>query len=111
MANPPFNVDKVDKEKIKDDPRFPFGMPRADNANYLWIQLFYSSLNAKGRAGFVMANSAAEFARPTRCCRTLFGGQYGFPDPVCVGQDFCALFQRSCRRCSAVSERSGVSSP
>jgi type I restriction enzyme M protein len=33
MANPPFNVDKVDKEKIKDDPRFPFGMPRSDNAN------------------------------------------------------------------------------
>lgn len=60
MANPPFNVDKVDKEKIKDDPRFPFGMPRADNANYLWIQLFYSSLSDKGRAGFVMANSAAD---------------------------------------------------
>ena len=60
LANPPFNVDKVDKEKIKDDPRFPFGMPRSDNANYLWIQLFYSSLNAKGRAGFVMANSAAD---------------------------------------------------
>jgi type I restriction enzyme M protein len=60
MANPPFNVDKVDKEKLKDDPRFPFGMPRNDNANYLWIQLFYSSLNAKGRAGFVMANSAAD---------------------------------------------------
>ena len=60
MANPPFNVDKVDKEKIKDDPRFPFGMPRSDNANYLWIQLFYSSLNETGRAGFVMANSAAD---------------------------------------------------
>ncbi len=60
MANPPFNVDQVDKEKIKDDPRFPFGMPRSDNANYLWIQLFYSSLNATGRAGFVMANSAAD---------------------------------------------------
>jgi type I restriction enzyme M protein len=60
MANPPFNVDKVDKEKLKDDPRFPFGMPRADNANYLWIQMFYSALNAKGRAGFVMANSAAD---------------------------------------------------
>jgi type I restriction enzyme M protein len=61
MANPPFNVDKVDKEKIKDDTgRFPFGMPKADNANYLWIELFYSSLNARGRAGFVMANSAAD---------------------------------------------------
>jgi len=60
MANPPFNVDKVDKEKIKDDPRFPLGMPKTDNANYLWISLFYSALNAKGRAGFVMANSAAD---------------------------------------------------
>ena len=60
MANPPFNVDRVDRERIKDDPRFPFGMPRVDNANYLWIQLFYSSLSETGRAGFVMANSAAD---------------------------------------------------
>ena len=60
MANPPFNVDKVDKERIKDDPRYPFSLPKADNANYLWIQLFYSALNATGRAGFVMANSAGD---------------------------------------------------
>src|SRR5256714_4844909 len=60
MANPPFNVDGVDKEKIKDDPRYPFGLPRVDNANYLWIQEFYSSLNERGRAGFVMANSASD---------------------------------------------------
>ena len=60
MANPPFNVDRVDRERIKDDPRFPFGMPRVDNANYLWIQLFLSALNPSGRAGFVMANSAAD---------------------------------------------------
>ena len=40
--------------------RFPFGLPRTDNANYLWIQLFYSALNDKGRAGFVMANSASD---------------------------------------------------
>jgi type I restriction enzyme M protein len=31
-----------------------------DNANYLWIQLFYSALSEKGRAGFVMANSASD---------------------------------------------------
>ncbi|MEI6314126.1 MAG: N-6 DNA methylase, partial [Syntrophus sp. (in: bacteria)] len=60
MANPPFNVDRVDKDRLKDDPRFPFGLPRADNANYLWIQLFYSALNNAGRAGFVMANSASD---------------------------------------------------
>lgn len=60
MANPPFNVNKVDKERIKDDPRFKIGLPRVDNANYIWIQIFYSSLNEKGRAGFVMANSASD---------------------------------------------------
>jgi len=60
MANPPFNVDRVDKDRLNDDPRFPFGLPRADNANYLWIQLFYSALNDTGRAGFVMANSASD---------------------------------------------------
>jgi type I restriction enzyme M protein len=60
MANPPFNVDKVDKERIKDDPRYPFGLPKADNANYVWIQVFYSTLSPTGRSGFVMANSAGD---------------------------------------------------
>jgi len=60
LANPPFNVDRVDKDRLKDDPRFPFGLPKVDNANYLWIQIFYSALNKNGRAGFVMANSAAD---------------------------------------------------
>jgi type I restriction enzyme M protein len=64
LANPPFNVNAVDKERLKDSVgpsrRFPFGMPKSDNANYLWIQLFYSALNKKGRAGFVMANSASD---------------------------------------------------
>jgi type I restriction enzyme M protein len=60
MANPPFNVNNVDKERLKDDPRFPFGLPRADNANYVWIEIFYSALNERGRAGFVMANSASD---------------------------------------------------
>jgi type I restriction enzyme M protein len=61
MANPPFNQNAVDKDRIKDDKkRYPFGMPTVDNANYLWIQLFYSALSSKGRAGFVMANSAAD---------------------------------------------------
>jgi type I restriction enzyme M protein len=60
MANPPFNVNGVDKERLKDDRRYPFGLPRTDNANYLWIQHFYSALNGTGRAGFVMANSAGD---------------------------------------------------
>jgi type I restriction enzyme M protein len=64
LDNPPFNVSAVDRERLKDfvgpGRRFPFGLPRTDNANYLWIQLFYSALNEKGRAGFVMANSASD---------------------------------------------------
>ncbi|MDY0190830.1 MAG: class I SAM-dependent DNA methyltransferase [Desulfuromonas sp.] len=60
MANPPFNVNGIDKERIKDDKRFPFGMPKTDNGNTLWMQMFYSTLSAKGRAGFVMANSASD---------------------------------------------------
>ncbi len=60
MANPPFNVDKVKKDQLAGDRRFPFGLPKADNGNFLWIQQFYAALNARGRAGFVMANSAGD---------------------------------------------------
>ncbi|MHB8742213.1 MAG: type I restriction-modification system subunit M [Sulfuricaulis sp.] len=64
LANPPFNVNAVDKERLSSEVgpkrRYPFGLPRTDNANYLWIQLFYSALNETGRAGFVMANSASD---------------------------------------------------
>lgn len=69
MANPPFNVDEVDAEKIKNDPRLPFGIPginktkKVPNANYLWIQYFYSYLNDKGRAGFVMSSQASSAGR------------------------------------------------
>jgi type I restriction enzyme M protein len=64
LANPPFNVNAIDKERLEGDVgpgrRFPFGLPRADNGNYIWIELFYSALNEHGRAGFVMANSASD---------------------------------------------------
>jgi type I restriction-modification system DNA methylase subunit len=60
MANPPFSVDRVDKERLKKAPRFPLGLPTIDNANYPCIQIFYSALNATGRAGFVMANSPSD---------------------------------------------------
>jgi type I restriction enzyme M protein len=65
MANPPFNVDKVDEEKVKTDPRLAFGLPgvnkdkKVSNGNYLWISYFWSYLNAKGRAGFVMSSQAS----------------------------------------------------
>ncbi len=66
MANPPFNVDGVDKGKdaVKKDPRLildgKVNLPKNDNANYLWIQYFYNYLKPTGRAGFVMASSASD---------------------------------------------------
>lgn len=70
MANPPFNVDEVDADKIKGDRRrLPFGLPgvnknnRVSNANYLWIQYFYSYLSETGRAGFVMSSQASSAGR------------------------------------------------
>lgn len=66
MANPPFNVDGVDKAKdaVKKDPRLVLdgkvNLPKNDNANYLWIQYFYNYLKPTGRAGFVMASSASD---------------------------------------------------
>lgn len=66
MANPPFNVDKVKAESAESAKRLPFGMPSINknkevgNGNYLWISYFYSYLNEKGRAGFVMASSATD---------------------------------------------------
>ena len=73
LANPPFNVNAVDKDRLKDmlgaGRRFPFGLPKNDNANYLWIQLFYSALKETGRAGFVMANSASDAGHSERDLR------------------------------------------
>ena len=69
MANPPFNVDEVDAEKIKSDKRLPFGLPgvnkakKVSNANYLWLQYFYSYLNENGRAGVVMSSQASSAGR------------------------------------------------
>jgi type I restriction enzyme M protein len=75
MANPPFNVDDVPIATVESDQRFNlYGIPRnktkkkvADkgketvpNANYLWINLFATSLKENGRAALVMANSASD---------------------------------------------------
>jgi type I restriction enzyme M protein len=65
MANPPFNVDKVDSEAIRNDRRLPFGLPgvnkdkQVSNGNYLWISYFHSYLAPTGRAGFVMSSQAS----------------------------------------------------
>jgi type I restriction enzyme M protein len=75
MANPPFNVDDVSLKSVEKDKRFnTYGMPRnktklkksdegketVPNGNYLWINLFATSLKPGGRAALVMANSASD---------------------------------------------------
>ena len=75
LANPPFNVDDVSLSRVEKDRRFStYGIPRkkskgkkkdkgketVPNANYLWINLFATSLEPKGRAALVMANSASD---------------------------------------------------
>jgi len=69
LSNPPFNVDEVDADKVKRDPRLPFGLPgvnksrKVSNGNYLWISYFYSYLNPTARAGFVMSSQASSAGR------------------------------------------------
>ncbi len=69
MANPPFNVDEIDADKVKTDPRLPFGLPgvnkkeKVSNGNYVWISYFYSYLSERGRAGFVMSSQASSAGR------------------------------------------------
>ena len=89
MANPPFNVDRVDKERIKNETaRYPLGMPTADNANYLWIQVFYSALSRAGRAGFVMANSAADARSSEQEIRKKLIEAHAVDVIVAVGSNF-----------------------
>jgi type I restriction enzyme M protein len=58
-------VDEIDADKVKTDPRLPFGLPgvnkkgKVSNGNYIWISYFYSYLNERGRAGFVMSSQAS----------------------------------------------------
>jgi type I restriction enzyme M protein len=65
MANPPFNVDEIDAEKTRRDPRLPYQLPgvnkqgKVGNGNYVWISYFDAYLNSKGRAGFVMSSQAS----------------------------------------------------
>lgn len=89
IANPPFNVNAVDKERLAGEARpggrYPFGLPRADNANYLWIQLFWSALSEQGRAGFVMANSAGDAGHSERDIRRLLVESRAVDAIVAVG--------------------------
>jgi type I restriction enzyme M protein len=92
MANPPFNVKKVDKKKdyVKNDVRLfnDVGIPKADNGNYLWIQYFYHYLNEQGRAGFVMASSATDAGNTEKAIRQKLVETGAVDCIVSVGNNF-----------------------
>jgi len=88
MANPPFNVDKIKKDQLAGDRRFPFGLPKADNGNYLWIQQFYAALAPKGRAGFVMANSAGDAGHSEKDLRKQLVESGAVDVMIAIGSNF-----------------------
>ncbi len=92
MANPPFNVNKVDKKSdfVKNDNRLfdEVGIPKADNGNYLWIQYFYHYLNEQGRAGFVMASSATDAGNTEKAIRKRLIETGAVDCIVAVGNNF-----------------------
>ena len=94
MANPPFNVDGVDKAKdtVKKDPRLVLdgkvNLPKNDNANYLWIQYFYNYLKPTGRAGFVMASSASDAGHSEKDIREKLVKTGAVDVMVAIGNNF-----------------------
>ena len=60
LANPPFN--DSDWVRHEDDVRWKYGIPPKGNANFAWVQHFIHHMSPRGRAGFVLANSALSVA-------------------------------------------------
>lgn len=118
MANPPFNVDKVKAESCESAKRLPFGMPSINkdkevgNGNYLWISYFYSYLNEKGRAGFVMASSATDSQGKDKIIREKLIKTGDVDAMVSVGNNFfytktlpCSLWFFDKRKVDAIKDK------
>lgn len=58
LANPPFNIKDWDGDKLKDDPRWVYGIPPEGNANFAWLQHMLARLSSRGRAGIVLSNGS-----------------------------------------------------
>ncbi len=58
LANPPFNIKDWDGDKLKEDPRWVYGIPPEGNANFAWLQHMLARLSSRGRAGIVLANGS-----------------------------------------------------
>ena len=58
LANPPFNVSDWGGDRLRDDPRWKYGVPPVGNANFAWVQLLIHHLAPNGVAGVVLANGS-----------------------------------------------------
>jgi len=58
LANPPFNDSDWGGDRLRDDPRWKYGIPPKGNANFAWVQHFIHHLGPNGIAGFVLANGS-----------------------------------------------------
>lgn len=58
LANPPFNLSDWGGDKLKEDPRWEYGVPPEGNANFAWVQHMVHHLNRNGRMGMVLANGS-----------------------------------------------------
>jgi type I restriction enzyme M protein len=101
LANPPFNVSDWGGEELRDakDPRWKYGLPPANNANFAWVQVFVHHLAPNGTAGFVLANGSMSTSQSGEGeirrnlvnadlvdCLVALPGQlfYSTPIPVCL---------------------------
>ena len=58
MANPPFNLSAWGADKLKEDQRWKYGTPPANNANFAWLQHMIWHLSPEGKIGMVLANGS-----------------------------------------------------
>jgi type I restriction enzyme M protein len=58
LANPPFNISDWGGDRLREDPRWTFGVPPVGNANYAWLQHIHWHLAPFGTAGVVLANGS-----------------------------------------------------
>lgn len=58
IANPPFNQSDWGQELLQTDPRWQYGIPPANSANYAWMQHMIYHLSPKGIMGIVLANGS-----------------------------------------------------
>ncbi|MBU2894945.1 type I restriction-modification system subunit M [Colwellia sp. D2M02] len=58
MANPPFNMKEWDTGVSDEDPRWLYGTPPTNNANFAWMQHMLYHLAPKGSMGLLLANGS-----------------------------------------------------